>query len=95
MIPDWYILLLLSLAAYRMWKLLAEDTILAPVRARITMSEWERELLECPWCLGAWISLGWVVAWWVFPYQSTVIAVPFVVSALVGLYAQVVEALAG
>lgn len=95
MIPDWYILLLLSLAAYRLWKLLAEDTILEPVRNRITFSKWETELLECPWCLGAWISLGWVSAWWVFPYQATVVSVPFAVSALVGVWAQTVDALSG
>ena len=85
-IPSWYTLILLSLAAYRTWRLLAEDTILDRPRAWLLRKlpkgeEW----LTCPWCAGAWVSIGWWLAWQAWPHWTGVVAIPFVISALVGL----------
>jgi hypothetical protein len=72
-IPDWYILILLSLAAFRIWKLLAEDTVLARPRERFLQLFGPRDerpavsvwiFMVCPWCLGAWLC-GVVYAGWI------------------------------
>jgi hypothetical protein len=100
-IPDWYELLLLALAAYRLWRLLAEDDILdRPRRWLVRLgSEWEKEgdpvpanyraslaeFLTCPFCFGAWVALGWWGAWQIWPHATLVVAVPFAISALLVL----------
>ena len=96
-IPDWYEALLLSLAAWRVWYLLAEDDILDRPRRYVTRlgSKWEKEgdpvppgyriglanFLTCPYCFGAWVALGWWGAWLIWPHGTLVAAVPFVLSA--------------
>lgn len=82
-IPGWYELVLLALAAYRTWKLLAEDTILDGPRRYVTGTA--RELLECPWCLGFWISWAWWCAWIAWPNGTLIVSVPFALSVLVGV----------
>ena len=84
-IPGWYELLLLALAAFRTWKLLAEDTILDGPRRYVTGMS--RELLECPWCLGFWLSCAWWAAWLAWPHGTLIVAVPFALSAIVGIIA--------
>jgi hypothetical protein len=71
MIPEPFEFLLLALIAYRSWRLLAEDEILAWPRNWLVRlpRKWEegdpipkeyREKLAlfvtCPWCAGAWVS---------------------------------------
>ena len=86
-VPDWYELILLALAAFRTWKLVGEDTILDRPRAFVVKrgGEYVETLLECPWCAGFWISLGWWGAFLLWPHGSIVAAVPLAISALVGL----------
>jgi hypothetical protein len=84
--------LLLTLAAYRVWRLIAVDDIAEPIRAKIKPDGWWAALVECPWCAGAWISLAWVAAWWAWE-DTVVVAVPFAVSAAVGTAAVVVDRL--
>jgi len=99
-IPTAYVLVLLSLAAFRSWRLVGVDVITRPVRQRLIRRAEEPdmiyvgpgayrplldELVGCPWCLGAWISVGWWVAWTIWPHGTIVAAVPFAISALVGL----------
>ncbi len=101
MIPSWLGLILLALAAYRTWRLLAEDTILDPVRGRIYRwvdPESKRamrlyEFLSCPWCLGTWVAAMWWASWYVWPHGTSIVAAPFAVAALVGVIASVVGAL--
>ena len=93
MIPSPWEFVLLALAAYRVWKLVAEDTILDPLRSRVTFTKTEAEFLTCPWCLGAWIGLTWTAAWWIWDYPTLVAAVPFAVSVAVGFVAATVDAL--
>ncbi len=87
-VPSWWPFLLLALAAFRVWRLLAEDTILDRPRERIvrTLPKGE-EFVTCPWCAGFWVSLAWWVGWQVWPHWTLVAAVPFAVSAVVGLIA--------
>lgn len=96
-VPGWYEGLLLALAAFRTFKLLATDTILDWPRNRSyeQVFHWWgpkaklywQEFLECPWCTGFWMSLGWWGAWQLWPHGSLVAAVPMALSALVGTLA--------
>lgn len=98
-IPNWYELLLLALAAWRLWRLLAEDDIFDRPRRFILRlgAEWEKDgdpvpagyrslwadWLTCPYCAGAWVAIGWWVVFQIWPHETLVVAVPFVLSALV------------
>ena len=99
-IPDWYTLLLLTLAGFRTWRLLSEDELLDwPRRRLLRLGDWQEEgdsvpanyrktlgaFVGCAYCLGAWIALGWWIAWQVWPNGTTIAAVPFALSALVGI----------
>ena len=98
-VPSLAELLLLALAAYRVWRLVAEDDILdRPRRRLLRLGEWRKEgdpvpanyrswwgdLLRCAWCAGFWISVLWWLAWAITPDWTLFLAVPFAVSALVG-----------
>ncbi|HEY1309293.1 MAG TPA: DUF1360 domain-containing protein [Vicinamibacterales bacterium] len=81
-VPDWYALLLLALAAYRTWKLLAEDTILDFARDRMGYG---LKFLKCPWCLGFWIAVAWWGAWQAWPHGTLISATVMALSAIVGV----------
>ena len=99
LIPTWWELTLASLAVYRLWRLLAVDEILdRPRLYLLKASGWKpgqqtpagyrtkwADFLLCPWCAGAWITLGAWVFWLFFPSLSLVVATPFALSAVVGL----------
>jgi hypothetical protein len=89
-IPDWYELILLSLAAWRVFQLIALDDITDGLRRYVTRvskttNKAERETLllfiECPYCAGFWIALGWWVAFQIHEFGTLVAAVPFALSA--------------
>jgi len=96
-VPDWYEIILLSLAAWRIFQLIAFDSILDQPRRYVTRlgKKWEKEgdalpkeyrekwalFLQCPYCLGFWLGLVWWGAWLIWPYETLVAAVPFVISA--------------
>lgn len=95
MIPPTLVLLVLALASLRVWKLAADDAILAAPRSRLvgahitTEGVWfDRPRLEkwlvCPWCAGFWVSLAVYLAWLAEPRATVYAAVPFAVSAAVG-----------
>lgn len=46
------------------------------------------KLLECPWCLGFWISVLAYLAWVFFPTETLYGAAPLALSAAVGLVAR-------
>lgn len=97
MIPTPWELALIVLAAWRVWRLLAEDTILDGVRRAVLRrwpSETVAEFMDCPYCLGFWVALAWVIALWVEPYWTVVAAVPWAVSAGVAVLATAVHRLA-
>jgi Protein of unknown function (DUF1360) len=95
-IPGWWETLLLALAAWRSYRLLAEDTILnRPRRWLLRLDpEWEEgsdpnpdyrfawgSWLTCPYCAGAWVALGWWAAWLVWPHATVLISVPLALNA--------------
>lgn len=89
-VPDWWTVALLSLAAYRVFRLLAHDTILDPLRRRILKrwpSERFAEFMDCPYCLGAHVAVLWWLAWVWQPHWTLVVALPFAISAVVALVA--------
>lgn len=78
MIPPVFQFVLLCLAAYRLWRLIADDDILQRPRNWLVRlpRDWEdgdpipeeyRDklglFLTCPWCAGAWVSLATYIAW--------------------------------
>jgi hypothetical protein len=88
-IPNWYSLLLLSLAAWRTFRLLAHDDILdKPRRKLLRLSpDWQDgedpnpeyrftwgEFITCPYCAGAWISGAWWLTWQIWPHATLVVA---------------------
>jgi hypothetical protein len=88
-VPNWWQFALLALAAFRVWRLLGEDSILARPRAsfkRRTSDYWDQFLL-CPWCAGFWITLIWWLAWIAWPHWTLIVATPFAINAVVGLIA--------
>lgn len=50
------------------------------------------ELFGCAFCLGFWVCLGFYLAWLAAPTATLVGAVPFALSALVGLAAKNLDA---
>lgn len=76
MIPEPWEFVLLVLAAFRVWKLIADDRILDRPRDwildRIVRKRGEpkgfywSDFLTCPWCAGFWISILIYVSWITF-----------------------------
>jgi len=97
-IPDWWSFTLLALAAFRVWKLLADDVIFDRVRERVLGIYETRPALargffgfiSCGWCLGFWTSLAWWLGWLAWPTGVLVFATPWALSTVVGF---LVEAL--
>ena len=96
MIPSAYASVLLAVAAWRTFHLLAFDDILNGVRQWLTKVPlgWEEgdprpkdarygliEFIHCPYCLGAWVAGAWWLMWYAFPHGTLVTAVPFALSA--------------
>lgn len=89
-VPDWWEAALLALAAWRIFQLLAFDTLLDQPRRYITRlgDKWEKEgdpipgnyriklaaFVTCPYCAGFWITLLWWGAWQVWPHGALVAA---------------------
>lgn len=100
-VPDWWVFLLLALGAYRIWRLLADDTILEKPRRWLVRlgPDWRddgdkvpdnyREYLAlfimCPWCLGFWVSIAVWGAWQIWPHGTEVAMVPLAISTIVGV----------
>jgi hypothetical protein len=104
-IPNWWETLLLALAAYRVWRLLAEDTILdSPRSSLVGLSDWKAgqptpvsyrawlaEFITCPACFGFYISLLFWAAYQAWPHGTVVVAVPFAISTVVIAVASVLS----
>lgn len=90
---------LLALAAYRIWRLLAEDTILDRPRRWVLRlgDDWQEEgdqvpddyrgewalFITCVYCAGFWISVSWWLAWLAFGDWTLLAATPWAISSLV------------
>lgn len=101
-VPDWYALMLLALAAFRIYRLIAEDVVLDRPRAWILrLGGWKEgqptprgyraklgEFLTCPWCAGFYVSC---VVWLCFSWQphiTLIVSTPFALNALLALTAK-------
>lgn len=100
MFPSPLALVVLILAAFRLWRLLAEDDLPPLARARDWLTGAQREdgewsfrrptlahFLACPYCLGAWVSLAVYAAWLSAPVPTLYAMTPFAISGAVGLIA--------
>ena len=82
-VPDWWEAVLLALAAWRVFQLIAEDEILNGPRRYVTGKldeKWEL-FIECPYCAGFWIALAWWAAFQVNEKWTLIVAVPWALSA--------------
>lgn len=106
-IPNWYALVLLSLAAWRTFQLLSDDDILDRPRRWVLGlgNDWEKDgdpvpeeykidwakFLICPYCFGFWISIWWYLAWLAWDTGALVLATPLAISALVVAQAKILS----
>ncbi len=101
-IPDWWTFLLLALAAFRVWRLAAIDTVGDPIRNRIlfagnggdepySLREGLADFLKCSYCAGFWVALAWWLAWVAWPHPVIIVAVPFALSAVAGTWARTLD----
>ena len=82
-VPSWYEIILLSVAAWRVFQLLSADDLLETPRRYVTgrLSEYWEDFITCPYCAGFWIGVVWWAAWLIWPYETLVFAVPWAISA--------------
>lgn len=99
-VPDPWTFTILALAAWRVWLLFADDKILEkPMDAlyrKLKPQErrvYWREFVECPRCLGFWVSVTWWAAWLAWPTWTTRAAVPWAIAAVVALVESVHKAI--
>lgn len=73
-------------ATYRLWRLASDDQILDGPREKLLAATpvWVEDLVECPWCLGFWMSAAAYVSWRAAPQATLAVATPFALSAAVG-----------
>jgi len=71
-IPEPWEFALLALAAFRLWRLIGDDGVLdrprnwllAQIDARFDNRGDKLDyFITCPWCAGAWVSLGVYIGW--------------------------------
>lgn len=95
-IPEPWQALILTMAAFRVWRLLAADAILDKPREWLTRRakheavQHRKEVdifLHCPWCLGWWITCAWWGAWLLWEDWVVFAGVPFAMNAVVALVA--------
>lgn len=85
----WEVALLVG-ATYRIWRLLAYDTITDRLRGWAFPKGSKREehglvFVQCPWCAGFWMSVVAWGLWQAWPHATIVVCVPLTISTLVGL----------
>lgn len=97
-VPDWWETLILGLAAWRVFHLLAFDDLLDRPRRYVTRISptWKKDgdpvglryrqgfvaFLNCPFCLGFWVALAWWGAWQAWPHTTLVAATPLMLSGV-------------
>lgn len=81
---------ILSLATYRVTRLITRDTITASIR-NVFWKKFPPEksyigyLSTCEWCFGFWVAAGFTGAFFIAPSVTSIIAIIYAVSAVAGL----------
>lgn len=87
-VPGWWAFVLLGLAAYRTWRLIALDSVIdrwrQPVLRRVP--EKLHEGIVCPFCFGFYFAVAWWLFWLCSHRWSLVAATPWALSAAVGVF---------
>jgi hypothetical protein len=82
--PTAFQAVLLGLAAWRVWHLIALDDITDRPRRYVTDGRDSLlEFIECPYCMGFWVALGWVGFFAVWDTGATWAALPFALNTVV------------
>ena len=81
-LPDWWEGVLLALAAWRAWHLIALDDLTDRPRRYVTKGRDKLlDFIECPYCLGFWTALAWVIAFAIWDTGTLWAALPFAANA--------------
>jgi len=97
-LPLWFEFVILSLASFRLWRIIGADVVFDRLRDRLTRRDrfeedetlYRRafdEWLHCAWCLGFWVAVAVFLAWLIWPVPTLWACLPFALSAVVGLIA--------
>lgn len=89
---DLVIFIILSLATFRISRLLTVDVIFDDIRNKI----WEKRpphthkigyLFTCTWCMSIWVASLITICYTIIPVATALICIPFAMSAIAGLIA--------
>lgn len=88
---DLFTFFILSLATFRISRLLTVDVILEDMRDRI----WKKYspltkfgyLFTCMWCMSFWVASVIVICYTIIPTVTFILTLPFALSAVAGLVA--------
>jgi hypothetical protein len=96
-VPQWYALIQLGLASWRIYQLLSDDEVLDRPRRWLLRLDvnWApgqpvedtyrlklARFITCPYCFGFWIAVAWWAAWEIWPHATLIAAAPLAISAL-------------
>jgi hypothetical protein len=88
----WEVFIVLVLAIVRLHRLIAYDEITKPLRdSWISTHERVQYWVECPWCLGFWLTLAVLSGWSWRGHWLLVFSIPLAVSELVGIIASKID----
>jgi hypothetical protein len=84
-----FLFIILSLGAFRLTRLLTQDTIAEPVRETI----WKKfppstafgYLWTCNWCMGFWVAVFVFSMWLLAPEFTIVVSLVLSISTIIGL----------
>jgi hypothetical protein len=84
-----FLLLILSLAAFRITRVITTDNIAEDLRDAV----WKKfppstkigYLLTCNWCMGLWVALAVFISWLLAPEATVVVSLVLSISAIIGL----------
>lgn len=91
----WLTVVVAVLCAARITRLITTDSITEELRLRLSTYDWSRKLVNCPWCIGFWVSAATAVVTallWPDPWIVTAMSA-FAISHAVGFLATITTAL--